>query len=462
MAEANTSSNPEPADLFRPKPRLPDLQTAAGWAIWLIVVANAAVIIWLWWLGGGVTGVHGVGPLLTSIGRLTGLISAYQALIQVLLLARLAWLERLAGFDRLTIWHRFNGQVCLYLVLVHVVFITIGYALMDRLSVPNEVSVLLSSYPGMVTATFGTALFIIVVASSYVIARRRLRYEAWYLVHLSIYAGIALAWFHQIPTGNEFAVNRTAANYWTSLYLATLVILIVFRLGQPILHALLYRLRVAEVVVEGPDVVSVWITGRHLDRLEARAGQFFLWRFLSAGRWWESHPFSLSAAPDGRSLRITVKQLGDFTGGLAGMRPGTAVIAEGPFGVFTSASRRRQDAVMIAGGIGITPIRALLEEMSGRVTLIYRLIRDEDAIFRHELAALAAKRGVTLNYVVGDHTVPENERLLSPDHLLQLVPDLVDRDVYLCGPPGMVAAMERNVLAAGVPRQALHIERFGL
>ena len=432
-------------------------------ALWAIVVLNAAVIVWLWLRGGGVSSVHTAGDLATSLGRITGLLGAYFALVQVLLLARLPWLERLVGFDRLTVWHRRNGKLVLYLVLAHVVLITIGYAAMDRISIPKEVSRLLSSYPGMITATVGTALFVVVVVTSLVIVRRRLPYESWYAVHLTAYAAIALSWFHEIPTGNELSVHPVAADYWKALYLATLVILVVFRVVLPLARTLVLGLRVEEVVAEGPDVVSLRIGGRRLDRLDARAGQFFLWRFLSTrGRWWEAHPFSLSAAPDGRSFRITVKGVGGYTRALRDVRPGTRVIAEGPFGVFTDAVRRREKALLIAGGIGITPIRSLLDEMDGDLAVLYRVIHEDDVVFRDELDALARQRGVALSYVVGDHAAPGGDRLLSPEHLRELVPDVAEREVFLCGPPAMTNAIEQSVRRAGVPRPYVHVERFAL
>jgi len=439
-------------------------RVAVAWVIGAIVLVNAAVIVWLWLRGGGVSAVHGLGDLSTSVGRVTGLLSAYLALLQVLLLARLPWLERLAGFDHLTAWHRLNGKVCLSLVLAHVVFITIGYAAMDRLAIPPEAARLLGDYPGMIAATVGTALLIAVVVTSLVIVRRRLRYEAWYLVHLTAYAGIALAWVHQIPTGNELTANPAAATYWTALYIATLVLLVLFRIAGPIAGAFWYSLRVAEVTTEGPGVVSLRITGRRLDRLHARGGQFFLWRFLTRGRWWASHPFSLSAAPDGRSLRLTVKDVGDFTGRIGAITPGTRVVAEGPFGVFTDAARRRDKVALIAGGIGITPIRALVEDMPPGldIALIYRVVRAEDVVFRHELDALARARGVALAYVVGGHTGAEGAYRLSPEHLRELVPDIADREVYVCGPPAMMRVAEANLRRVGVPRAAIHMERFAL
>jgi predicted ferric reductase len=431
--------------------------------VWAVVLGNTAAIVWLWVHGGNLT-LRSSGDILTSIARLTGLLSAYLALIQVILLARVPALERLVGLDRLTVWHRWNGHACLDLVLAHVVFSVWGYALLDRYSVPKEISTMLGGgiYPGMITATVGTVLLIAVVVTSIVIVRRKLRYEWWYSVHLLAYAGIALAWFHQIPTGNELVLNTIAADYWRALYVATIVLLVVFRILVPAVSAGRYRLRVAAVVEEGPGVTSLWITGRRIERLNARAGQFFLWRFLTRGRWTTAHPFSLSAVPDGRSMRITVKALGDHTSRLAEIPVGTRVVAEGPFGIFTEASRKRAKVLLIAGGIGITPVRALLQEMRGDVVVVYRVVADEDVLFRPELDELARASGAELHYVVGDHATAEGRHYLSPDHLRELVPDIAERDVYVCGPAGLTDIVTRHVRNAGVRRSHIHAERFAL
>ncbi len=228
------------------------------------------------------------------------------------------------------------------------------------------------------------------------------------------------------------------------------------------MNACRFRLRVAEVTAEGPTVTSLRLTGRRLDRLHARPGQFFLWRFLTGGFWWTAHPFSLSAAPDGRSLRISVKAAGDHTSRIGTIPVGTRVVAEGPFGQFTDAVRRRGKVLLIAGGIGITPIRALAESLDGDLVVIHRVLADGDAVFRSELAELAARRQLAVHYVVGDHTAEEGQGLLTTAHLRELVPDIAERDVYLCGPPGMVAWMLPNIRRAGVARRRLHVERFAL
>jgi predicted ferric reductase len=428
--------------------------------VWALVLGNAAAIVFLWVHGGNLQNKT-TGEALTSVARITGLLSAYLALVQVVLLARLPALERLVGFDRLTVWHRWNGHATIDLVVLHVFFSVWGYALMDRYSIGKEISTMIGGgiYPGMITATVGTALLIGVVATSYVIVRRRLRHEWWYAVHLLAYAGIALAWFHQIPTGNELVLDTVAADYWRALYAATLVLLIGFRVAAPIVNACRFRLRVSGVGAEGPGVVSLTITGRRLERLRPSPGQFFIWRFLARGFWWTAHPFSLSAAPDGRSLRITVKALGDHSGRIGEIPVGTRVVAEGPFGVFTDAVRKRRKLALLAGGIGITPVRALAEHVhADDVVVVYRALAAEDLVLRDELDAL----GHTVHYVLGDHASPGGEKLLSPEHLGELVPDLAERDVYVCGPPGMTDAAVRNVRAAGVPRRQIHVERFAL
>jgi predicted ferric reductase len=433
-----------------------------AWDLGALAAGNAAVVVGLWWRAGGISGVHGVADALTSAGRLLGLLGAYCALLELLLLARIPALERTLGLDRLAIWHRRNGKAVLYLLLGHFVLILAGYAVTEKVNPATEILRLEERYPGVLPATLGLACLVVVAVSSYRYARRRLRYETWYFVHLYAYLAIVLAFSHQLATGTDFLDDQVARDYWYVLYIGTLAALVAFRIVVPAVRAVLFDLRVEEVAAEGPGVVSLRLGGRRLERLGARPGQFFLFRFLDRERWWEAHPFSLSQAPDGRSLRITVKSLGDFTARLAGVAPGTRVIAEGPYGAFTEQARRSRRVAFIAGGVGITPVRALLEEARGDVVVVHRLMHAREAIFRAELERLTEARGARLHYVIGDHREPNGRRLLSARHLRKLIPDIVERDVYVSGPEGMVDATEANVHEAGVPRAQIHTERFAL
>jgi predicted ferric reductase len=422
------------------------------------IAGNAAVAISLW-LQNGLGGVRDPPTALVSAGRLAGLLGAYFALVQLVLLSRLPAFERAAALDRRLAWHRPMAVACLGLLCAHAVLITAGYASGDRVGLPTEIGRLLNGYPGVITALVALALLVGVTATSARRLRRRLRYETWHFTHLYVYLAVALAYSHQLATGSDFVGNPAARAYWTCLYLVTAAIVLAGRVGVPLARAFRFRLRVLRVVEEGPTATSIEVGGRRLDRLAVRSGQFFTWRFLTRDHWWEAHPFSLSAAPDGRRLRITVKGLGDFTARVRSIPPGTRVIAEGPFGAFTAAGRRRRRVALIAGGAGITPIRALLEDMPGApgdIAVVYRTARGADVILREELDELAARRGAEVHYLIGEPRPP------SGDDLRALVPDIADRDIYVCGPPEMTRATRATLRRSGVPGGQITTERFSL
>jgi predicted ferric reductase len=431
-----------------------------GWDLSILAAANAAVVVGLWLRQGGVTEVHDGATLLTSLGRVTGLLGAYLALVELLLLARVPGLDA-AGLDRVGRWHRFNGIACLGLLVAHTVLITAGYAVAADVSVMRQAGDLLADYDGVLIATVGLGLFVAVVVSSVVAARRRLGYRAWHAIHLTVYAAVALAFAHQLATGQDFQHQPVARAYWWGLYAAAVVAVVGVRLVLPVARSLRHDLRVARVVEEAPGVISIEIGGRRLDRLPVLSGHFLHWRFLAGGHWWETHPFSLSAAPDGRRLRITVKHLGDYSARLASLAPGTRVLAEGPAGGFTSAARRHARVALIAGGVGIAPVRALLEDLPGEpgeIAVIYRARDEDDVLFRSELDELAQRRGAELHYVLGDRGL---SGLLSPEHLRALVPDIAERDVFVCGPPSMTAATRASLRRAGVSARHIVTEGFG-
>jgi predicted ferric reductase len=441
-----------------------------------VYLGNVGFLVWIWVHDHNLA-MHTTADLLARSAALAGLIGGYLALVQVVLLSRLPVLEHIAGFDRLTQWHRWNGHLCIAIIIVHVVLQIQGYSMPLNRTFYGEFWNLVAegAFPGMITATIGTALLVAVAWTSVAVVRRHMRYEVWFAIHLAAYAGIALAWFHEIPTGGD--LNPTSlevptptgfgdpvtwhANYWRGLAVAALAT-VAWRVLAPAFNAVRHGFRVVEVVPEGPGVTSLRIAGRKLERLGAEPGQFFIWRFLTRGHWWAAHPFSLSAAPSNGSFRITAKAVGMHTKKLAGIPIGTRVVAEGPFGDFTESRRRGDKVLLVAGGIGITPVRALLERMNGDVVTIYRALRDEDVVFADELAELARERDFQLHYVIGDHAAPDGDELLSPEHLHRLVPDLAERDVYLCGPPAMTNVTQKRLLRAGVPRRHLHVERFAL
>ncbi len=427
-------------------------RTVARTGLYALIAALAAVVAVFFVQAG-----FGANALVL-LGRLTGLYAALLMAFQLLLVARLPWLDRRIGMDRLTLWHRWLGFGLLWTLLGHAVFITFGYAEMSSMDPVNQLVDLAETVEGVLRAVVALALILVVGAVSARRARRRLAYETWHFIHLYTYLAVLLAFSHQVAVGSTFTASSAATAYWYGLWGTALAAVLAGRVVLPLRRNLRHRLRVSAVVPESDTVVSVHITGRDLHRLPARAGQFFLWRFLTRDRWWQANPFSLSAAPDGRSLRLTVKAVGDGSAALRQLRVGTRVFAEGPYGAFTTLHRTRPDALLIAGGVGVTPIRALLEELHGHAVVLHRVNTEADAVLHDELRELAFAKGAELHLVTGP-PVPDR---LAPDELSRLVPDLTDRDVYVCGPPGMTAAVLHTLRVLGVPGRQIHHERFSL
>jgi len=424
--------------------------TTAQWLLALLGL-NAMWVTDLLVMDGGLSD-----NLLTVLGRATGLYGALLLVFQLFLIARVPWLERGLGMDQMTRWHRWTGFWVLWLLLAHVVFITLGYAAADGSAVVDEFGALVFNTDDVLKATVATILLVVVAVTSARAARRRLRYETWHFVHLYAYLAVILGFLHQVTVGRDFVGSPVATAYWWTLYGASLAAILLARVLIPLWRNARHRLRVHSVVHESPNVVSVYMTGRRLRELPARAGQFFLWRFMTRDRWWEAHPYSLSAMPDGRGLRITVKALGDGSAWLRTIRPGTRVFAEGPYGSFTSNKSGSRGVLLIGGGVGITPIRALMEELRGDVVAVYRASQWEDAVLATELRHLAQRSRAQLHMVVG----PVDDRLLSAGHLAALVPDIRQRDVFVCGPPGMTEAVLTTLRALDVPADQCHAERF--
>jgi ferredoxin-NADP reductase len=310
----------------------------------------------------------------------------------------------------------------------------------------------------MLGAAVGTLLLFMAGITSYKRARRRMRYETWWAVHLYTYLALLFAFQHQVQNGASFAGHPLATLWWTALWVALLAAVVCWRVALPVVRSLRHRIRVVEVVRESRDVISVVLEGRRLDRLPVAGGQFFQWRFLARGAWWEAHPFSLSHVPHRQRMRITVKNLGDHTRDLAAMRPGTPVFIEGPYGRFTADAATSPKVLLIGAGVGVTPVLGILQDLDEHadVAVLLRGSRPADLVLREEIAAEVRRRGGVLAEAVG----ARQQIRITAETLRRAFPDIRDRDVFICGPEAFTAAVAAECRAAGVPAARIHFESF--
>lgn len=435
----------------------------------------AASTLWLslllvvyWWLADrGIQDLSGWGTGLTSVGRITGLLASVLLLAQVIVMARIPVLERAFGQDKIAGLHRLIGFTSFNLMMLHIVTITWGYAGGSLPASPTMLWTLTVDHPGMLLAAAGTVCLVMVVVTSVKAARARLRYESWHLMHLYAYLGVGLALPHQLWTGQQFTDSTAKTVFWWTAWAAAATAVVVWRLGRPVVLNLRHRLRVTGVVDEGDGVWSVYLSGRALQRLPVEAGQFFIWRFLTGRGWSRANPYSLSASPDGRTLRITIQGVGDGSRATRFLRPGTRALVEGPYGRLSERPRTRRKLAFIGAGLGIAPLRALAEGMTyapGDAVYLERF-RDQP-LFAREIEAIAHQRGLGVLRIPGRRRAAGSWLSASAGAATDLqaltywVPDIADRDVYVCGPQAWTDLIRATLAAAGLPDNQLHLETF--
>ncbi len=421
----------------------------------VLIYFGAALAVLQGFVGGGLPIQFGV----ALVAHVTGMAAGYGAAIMLILMSRAPWLEHGIGADRLARWHAWAGPLVIMFTVVHVIAAVAAWVDASSLDLMAAVRNVLS-LPGVLTASLGTAILVLIGLASLRAVRRRLSYEQWHFLHLLTYLAVGLGFAHQLA-GPDLAGRRWLQIAWALLYTYAYALVLRWRVLQPFFQLWRHRLRVEDVRQESADVMSMLMSGRHLDELRAQPGQFFRWRFLTRETWRSAYPFSLSAPPTRNRLRITVWARGAGTRRLFDIPRGTLVFAEGPYGAITSRRVRRPRVLLIAGGVGITPMRALFEaiDLPGKdVTLVYRASKEQNLVLKHELDEIAERSGARVVYLVGPSSDSRND--MSAHALNRIVGDLSDHDVYLCASPGLAARVRSSLMDRGFPRHQLHEERF--
>lgn len=406
-----------------------------------------------------------------ALGRLTGLLAQAALLLQIVLIARIHFVEQYFGHDKMNKVHRTLGFWLLAFFLSHPLFLLLGYAARTEQGYAAQFMSFLNDWHDVGNALFGVLLMIIVAISSLKIIRSRVRYETWYGVHFLTYIGIFLAFGHQ--TNNGDVSSGAPLVYWLLLNGSIGGLFLLYRWIRPMYLSWKHDFRIEKLVPEAPGVTSVYVTGKDLGSFTYEAGQYAHLKFgMNGQRSWREkyallfpHPFSFSKAHDGVSLRFSIKALGDFTQLIPTLAPGTKVTIAGPLGRFTQRAARTEKFLLIAGGIGITPLRSLAESLHAQkkdTVMLYSARTKADLALLNELKTFTS---VKLICCCSDATPEEAPQLingmLDAARLIALVPDLLDRDAYVCGPPPMMDGMIAALKGHGVPRERIHFEKFG-
>lgn len=418
---------------------------------------NLILILVFWWLGS--SKILFGGGMFIALGRLAGLLAEFLILVELVLISRIPFVEKSFGFDKLNKIHRGIGYGLLIGVISHPLFLTIGYASQSHISLFQQFVSFLSGWEDILPALIGLCILIIVGIVSIPKIRWKLKYETWHFVHLFMYLGIGLFLSHQMGSGD--VSHGTALVYWFLINFVVFGGLIAYRFFRPIILYFRHGFYIEKVIKETEDVYSVYIVGKNIEKFKFNEGQYINISFLTK-KMWQPHPFSLSHFWNGKFLRISVKNIGDFTSEIKNIKSGTKVLIDGPLGIFTKESTVKNKYLFIAGGIGITPIMSMTGSLSDKNTdfvLLYANKTITDVVFKNELENSINIKNIY--YVFSQEKNKEYENgYIDEEKIKRIVPDFKNRDIYICGPGEMMDSLLDIFKKLGVDKRQIHYEKF--
>ena len=420
--------------------------------------------------GGWIEGLNHNNPeqMLKLISRASGLYATNLILIQLIAISRNPFLNYLYGHDKLTAFHKKLGKPAYFFLTAHFFAVIMEYVIKENKTFAEEF-IALFKYDQLAWAVIAFFIITLIIFTSLNTIRKHLPYEIWYYTHILVYIAIIISFPHQVNMGTDFKNHWLPLGYWWGLYITAISFIIIFRFAKPLYTSIKHQLVVTDIIQETPNVVSIYMKGKKLNQLEQNAGQFYMWKFLTPKTFLQTNPFSISTAPNSKYLRVTISNLGKGTKNLQKIRKGTKVMVDGPYGIFTKNRRLFKHVTLIAAGVGITPVRSLIEELTadeGDITVIYRGNYEADMPFIDELQQFVKTKGIKLHLSIGERGFQSSwlSRADSPknntEDLLRIAPNVTVSDIYICGPTAWTKSVEKTLLNAGVSKPQIHTEEF--
>jgi len=403
-------------------------------------------------------------PALVEISVALGLLAFPLVLAQFALVSHLQAASRPFGTDALVQFHRYMGFLALAFVIAHPVLLNLRVLPWSGWSP-------FSGNPVFRSGAVASWAIVALVVTTVLRRRLRLSYEAWRTVHLALALTAAAAMVAHVLAVNGYSRPGPMRVVFTGYVLLAGAVLMAYRLVRPL------RLRsqpwtVVENLDEGASTRTLRVRPAGHPGFPFDPGQF-AWLITGSSPFSsQQHPLSIASSaerPADGSIEFAVKALGDWsTGVVPGLAPGARVWVEGAYGAFTTEGKAGQGFVLIAGGIGIAPVRSMLQTLRDRgdrrhVVLVYAAHDETRAPFRREIERLRGKINLDVVYVF--EAPPEDwtgERgFLTMDVLRRHLPAHFTRYHYfVCGPPPMMDAVEAMLIEAGVAPASIDSERF--
>ncbi len=397
-----------------------------------------------------------------------GYVGLAMIVFEFALIARVQFLAGAFGQDALQQFHRQMGYVAMIFVLAHPIFLFL-YGYPWTLLSPFSGATLWMWRWGVISFW---ALILLVLLT---IVRKHLKisYERWQVAHRGLAIVVVPCALIHVEEIGYYAHSTAMECLWAS-YLALLVGLVVhYRIFRPI--KLWQRpWEVIQTIPEAGSALTLVVHPVGHDGFDFEPGQF---AWLNMGRTpfhFEQHPISFSSSAErerGGAIAFTIRALGDWSGKIVpAIKPGMRIWVDGPYGVFSSDQQQGPGYVLIAGGIGITPLRSICETMAMREDyrpiIVFYASRDyQDITFREDFERLQTRMNLKVVYVLQEsdqNWIGETGHITTEMLLRHLPPQYKRFQYFVCGPSPLMDAMERALPSIGVPPESVHTERFDI
>lgn len=400
----------------------------------------------------------GFASAMASFGQITGLIGMAMFSLNLILGGRIKSLENyFGGLDKVYATHAMLGSLSFMLLLFHPLFLAIRYI---PVSLKAAASFLL---PGTdrnidfgIIALMGMMLLMVITLFV------KLLYQNWKVSHKFFGLVFFFAGLHSFLIPSDISRSDLLRTYMLLLALGGMAAAIRRSLMKKTLVKKL-KYAIENVRRLNENVIEIEMSPEG-ERLEFSPGQFIFISFYSSEVTSESHPFSISSSPYEKNLKITVKALGDYTSLLQNIKTGSMAEIEGPFGKFFSGNLTDSNQIWIAGGIGITPFLSMARSIkilkpNHGIDLYYCVADKNEAVFLKELENIKTENG-SFNLIPFYSKIRQYR--ISAEFIKKTSDGLDSKEIFLCGPPPMMAGLKKQFLNLNIPATNIHFEKFNL